>query len=377
MQKASFEGHFQTHFAIHDESRKDIVMQKTQNTRLSNATAIVIENLEGRRHLDATVIQFHQSSYTYKIDGREITVRTLDVRGSSNNDKITAETTNLRLNAFGHLTVDLKVTAQGTTGPAVTRLFRDVNQAGIHGNGGNDTLAAKGRGLSEDDGFSIYMSGGSGNDTMWTPNGFDGQITMDGGNGSDKIDFSGAFSGTVFIGMNHRRVAFAGSGKDTLIGSASDDHLYGEDGNDKITAKAGNDRLDGGFGNDTLYGESGDDSITGGYGYRRTSDPAGPIDTDLVYAGGGDDYIEVLPLEGIELNADEGWISGIGSRMKIFGEAGDDSVFVMKNSDFPGTQTLDYTLTGVEDVRVYDFASNTRIEPALHNADSIADQVLV
>lgn len=66
---------------------------------------------------------------------------------------------------------------------------------------------------------------------------------------------------------------------DTLVGTAADDSLFGDNGNDHIDGGAGMDRLDGGNGSDTLVGGAGNDEIDGGNGQ----------DT-LVLAGNRADY---------------------------------------------------------------------------------------
>ncbi|MGV6800768.1 MAG: calcium-binding protein [bacterium] len=82
-----------------------------------------------------------------------------------------------------------------------------------------------------------------------------------------------------------------GAGHDTLNGGAGTDQLFGG---------AGNDNLDGGIGNDQLRAEDGDDLITDRFGEDlfnggngndtiRTGDNG----ADLVFAGAGDDIIEV------------------------------------------------------------------------------------
>ncbi len=71
----------------------------------------------------------------------------------------------------------------------------------------------------------------------------------------DKISFaSGGFS--LYVD--------GGAGNDTLIGGSFGDYLVGGDGNDSIEGGAWGDRLEGQAGDDTLLGREGDDSTFGG-----------------------------------------------------------------------------------------------------------------
>ncbi|EWS65628.1 Poly(beta-D-mannuronate) C5 epimerase 7 [Hydrogenophaga sp. T4] len=58
----------------------------------------------------------------------------------------------------------------------------------------------------------------------------------------------------------------AGSGNDSITGSAWANRLSGGLGNDNLAGAAGNDTLDGGTGDDTLTGGTGLDNLTGGEG---------------------------------------------------------------------------------------------------------------
>jgi Ca2+-binding RTX toxin-like protein len=61
----------------------------------------------------------------------------------------------------------------------------------------------------------------------------------------------------------------AGSGADTLTGTATADSLNGLDGPDQLIGNGGHDWLVGGTGNDMLQGGAGDDLLTGGSGLDR------------------------------------------------------------------------------------------------------------
>ena len=166
---------------------------------------------------------------------------------------------------------------------------------------------------------------GGGEDTLYGGGGVelvfatvgDGDDTYFGGGGTDLYDF-------VVVGTNTRvnlntGIAFgegigfdqlvdiewvqAGSGADTLIGSAGNDTLVGNGGADRLTGNGGVDRLDGGGQRDTLDGSAGDDRLFGG------------TDADRLLGGTGNDLL----------------IGGAGSDTQIGGTGSD--TFVYRNSD--------------------------------------------
>jgi len=87
------------------------------------------------------------------------------------------------------------------------------------------------------------------------------------------------------------------AGNDTLKGTAADDYIYGKGGNDTIVPKGGHDYAYGGAGADTLtdfWRADGSDPVArdwfyGGIGPDKIFASA----RDQVYAGPGDDYVEL------------------------------------------------------------------------------------
>ena len=112
---------------------------------------------------------------------------------------------------------------------------------------------------------SITVTGGSGDDVIWTNAGDD---TLSGGSGDDWL--SGGAGDDVLFG---------GGGKDLLIGGAGDDALYGQGGDDELYGLSGEDVLYGGGGRDILHGGEGEDSLFGGGG------------TDVLHGGAGEDML--------------------------------------------------------------------------------------
>src|SRR5688572_18989398 len=74
---------------------------------------------------------------------------------------------------------------------------------------------------------------------------------------------------------------------ETLIGTAQNDSIFGDNGNDIINGGAGDDYIDAGNGSDTITGGAGNDVIDGGNGQ----------DT-IVYAGKRSDYRVMEGLNG-------------------------------------------------------------------------------
>ena len=72
--------------------------------------------------------------------------------------------------------------------------------------------------------------------------------------------------------------AWAGVGRDQLLGGAGDDVLEGGPGDDELYGEDGDDVLDGGLGADRLYGGLGDDVLRAGLG-RDTCDGGPGSDT--------------------------------------------------------------------------------------------------
>jgi Ca2+-binding RTX toxin-like protein len=103
-------------------------------------------------------------------------------------------------------------------------------------------------------------------------------------------------------------------GDDTLNGTPKADTIDGFDGDDIISGKPGNDLLDGGNGDDEIYGGPGNDRIRDGGEFSLYN---------KVYGGSGNDNIDV----GDDANTNNYY---------IYGEAGDDFIKVLANTDISG-----------------------------------------
>jgi len=198
----------------------------------------------------------------------------------------------------------------------------------IEGNAGADTLNgdAGDDDLYGGDGADV-ISGGNGNDTL---NGGDGNDTLDGGGGIDTVNGSARTedwvvnlgSGVALItGVESNTLTsienfIAGSGDDTVFGSADDNVLRGNVGEDLLAGLDGVDTLDGGAGDDSLAGGNGDDTLMGGAGDDRLF---GNNDNDTIYGGAGNDFTNGG-------NGDDTIFGGDDDDTVLVGGAGNDEI---------------------------------------------------
>ncbi|MEM7487758.1 MAG: M10 family metallopeptidase C-terminal domain-containing protein [Pseudomonadota bacterium] len=164
----------------------------------------------------------------------------------------------------------------------------DDGDDALFGGAGDDTI----EGGTGDD----TLDGGAGDDML---RGQDGVDVFRGGAGNDTADFSqespfqlmvnletneargGTVSGDTFYSIEN----LIGSDDriDRFIGTADDNHFWGQGGGDYFNGREGNDTLDGGRDGDILYGEGGDDVMIGGAGQDYIDGGMG--EDTVVYAG--------------------------------------------------------------------------------------------
>lgn len=172
----------------------------------------------------------------------------------------------------------------------------------LFGLAGNDSLAG---GLGADS-----LVGGAGNDTLSgslsndTLIGTVGNDSLDGGGGTDTADFSGAPAG---VRVALKNGSARGDGKDrlrtieTVLGSAYNDVLTGNDLSNLLLGAGGNDRLNGLGGDDILVGELGFDRLLGGLGNDILLGGAnddllvGHLGRDLLIGGENNDFVYGTP----------------------------------------------------------------------------------
>lgn len=144
---------------------------------------------------------------------------------------------------------DYTLTNGALAGPGLDVTFSSIEQAGMNGGLGNDTLDA-----SAFTGATA-LAGGAGNDRLL------------GGSGNDGIN--------------------GNAGDDELDGGAGSDTLYGWYGNDTISDPSGANQLWGGPGDDELQGGSNGDLLVGGTGENLVN---GSFGTDQLNEYGDTDY---------------------------------------------------------------------------------------
>ncbi|WP_311270532.1 calcium-binding protein [Sphingobium sp. WCS2017Hpa-17] len=280
-------------------------------------------------------------------------------------------------------------------------------QIRLFGEGGNDTLL----GSRNDD----YLDGGSGVDTMTGGLGNDTYVVDDagdvvieqGGQGYDVVvtnidytlganvegikllnltrgvevhgnalnnSFNAAYVGASLAAGTQIRM-FGEGGNDTLLGSRHDDYLDGGTGIDTMT---------GGFGNDTYVVDNAGDVVVeqAGQGYDV-------VITNIDYTLGANvEGIKLLNLtRGVEVHGNSlnnsmnaAYANGplaAGTQIRLFGEAGNDTLLGSRNDDYlDGGSGVD-TMTGGfgNDTYVVDNAGDVVIEHAGQGYDVVVTNI--
>ena len=237
----------------------------------------------------------------------------------------------------------------------------------IKGRGGNDTLCGN---AGKD-----TLVGGPGDDVLRGGGAYDRAgyslaptgVTVDlesgvaTGWGTDKlvsIEFvlGSAFDDHLF-GDGRRNFLRGGDGDDLLIGRGGPDWLRGDSGDDDLRGTGGNDTVDGWDGNDTLDGGNGDDLIRGMAGADRLIGGSGDdrlegrYGSDTLIGGPGDDRLD----------------GGIGSDWVAYGTAPiDGGVGVKVNLD-TGTATGGH---GTDELRSIENIIGSRFNDELYGTDA-------
>lgn len=190
----------------------------------------------------------------------------------------------------------------------------------------------------------IYTSAGKGDVSVNAGEGLDTLYLTHGGlkaNLGGKSDF-GKYGGTVtlrgvenVVGSDSDDTIFGDGENNKLVGRAGDDKIDGGDGDDTITGGSGKNSLDGGAGNDTITGGSDDDVINGGNG------------DDKITAGGGDDTINGGDgTDTVDAGSGDDTINGGAGNDTLTAGAGDDEIVGGKGDDTIKADAGDDTVDG-------------------------------
>ncbi|MCH2131991.1 MAG: hypothetical protein MK179_22855 [Pirellulaceae bacterium] len=153
-------------------------------------------------------------------------------------------------------------------------------------------------------------------------------VTVDVGTGDDYINLNGLFNGLYRLKNSAARVAYGGTGNDTIVGGPGHDTIYGQDGDDFLWGGAGMDMIFGGEGRDDLYGGVGADMLYGGPGIDELFGESG---NDVLDGGSGADMM-------MGGDDDDDLYGGSGADV-LFGEKGQDELFggIGNDSMYGGT----------------------------------------
>ncbi|MBI1324707.1 hypothetical protein GC170_16190 [bacterium] len=255
--------------------------------------------------------------------------------------------------------------------PLLPSDFDEPGNDFISGDTGNDTVfAAAGNDsvLGGDGADVLYgndgddsIEGGNDNDEIFGGNGNDsiqagaGQDYVEGNDGNDSIwggagidVLNGNAGNDLIYGEADADAIYGGTGNDTAYGGEGNDYVNGQEGDDSLMGDAGDDIIWGGSGNDTALGGTGNDVI---YGFDGNDYLQGNEGEDTVYGGLGDDLIEGNDgndvLVGTLDPSDPGNAALDGSDT-IFGGAGQDAIFGGYGNDFLNGGEGDDQLWGQE-----------------------------
>jgi Ca2+-binding RTX toxin-like protein len=234
-------------------------------------------------------------------------------------------------------------------------------------NGSDFQFTISGADAFHDDDIDLYLTVGTGGDTL---TGGDGDDSITGNSGADVLQGDGGRDTIKGVG-NTADTLVGGAGSDSIVGLGGADKIYGDllaaddtvgggndtinsgAGGDSIRAGAGNDNITGGAGADTIHGETGNDtivsagaadSIYGGAGNDTITDAAG---SSSIQGGTGNDNITAgADNDTIDGGAGNDTIASDGGVDTLNGDAGDDSLTDAAGASSLAGGTGNDTLTG-------------------------------
>ena len=215
--------------------------------------------------------------------------------------------------------------------------YQGINDNIVLGDGDDYVDAGLGDDTIKGNGGNDVLLGGSGNDTI---DGGRGADYIEGGFGADKL-YGGKYANSTYVyGYYQGNQWIPGYYVDTV--DYSTNLIYGGGGDDYIEGGYGADVLDGGDGADWIYG--------GGKSYY---DGSNIRDHDIIYGRGGDDWIDGE--EGDDViygGTGNDYIYGGSGSDTIYGEEGDDTIFA-QNGEYSDDYTVDYVFGGAGKDTIY------------------------
>mgnify|MGYP001563809599 CR=1 FL=1 len=215
--------------------------------------------------------------------------------------------------------------------------YQGINDDINLGDGDDYVDAGPGDDTVKGNGGNDVLLGGSGNDNI---DGGRGADYIEGGFGADKL-YGGKYANSTYVYGYYQGNQWI-PGYDVYTVDYSTNLIYGGGGDDYIEGGYGADVLDGGDGADTIYG--------GGKSYYDRSNIR---DHDIIYGRGGDDRI--YGEEGDDViyggTGDDDIRGGSGSDT-IYGEEGDDLIFA-QNGEYSDDYTVDYVFGGAGKDTIY------------------------
>lgn len=181
-----------------------------------------------------------------------------------------------------------------------------------------------------------------------------------------EVNITGDNTSEVITAFADGGTVDAGSGNDTIFGSAFADTLRGENGDDTIHGRGGDDLIEGGFNGDTIFGDDGNDTIFA----MTQADPDASGASDTISGGNGNDTITgSLGGDIINGDADDDVIDGggVGDADNLQGGTGFDT-FVYNTGEAEAGETID---GGADSDKVLAQSDVTFVDATFANVEEI------
>ena len=217
--------------------------------------------------------------------------------------------------------------------------YQGINDDINLGDGDDYVDAGPGDDTVKGNGGNDVLLGGSGNDNI---DGGRGADYIEGGFGADKL-YGGKYANSTYVYGYYQ-------GNQWIPGYT----LYTVDySTNLIYGGGGDDYIEGGYGADVLDGGDGADRIYGGGSYYYYDATNNIHDHDIIYGRGGDDWIDGQTGDDVIYGGTgNDYIYGGSGSDTIYGEEGDDTIFA-QNGSLSDDYTVDYVFGGAGKDTIY------------------------